>query len=507
MVDSADGRRRSPVVSPVLRPMLWSALLGAVASAVLAAPAYAEPGVPVTVPDTGSRPAISGSLQLPGGAPVGGTPGAPSNVGTPGANALETQINAGEARVAELGTQLLELEQQRNEVEVQFRTAERDLEFARGAVQQAQQRADQVAAEAIKVAAALPPGGFATDLRDLELLRRANRGEKAEHATGPANGELARTRAEEQAATQAHAAVQSRLQGAQQQYSATEQALRAEEAKLIKLREENAAQLIELVRQQEAAEQQLGTGYVDQSANGMVAHPKALAAVAYARKQLGDPYVWAAEGPNSFDCSGLMWAAYRSAGHYQLPRVSRDQYRRTSSRTVPRTALLPGDLLFFASGSSWQSIHHVGMYVGGGKMIHAPTTGDVVRIAAVRWSRLYAATRVVGAVPTPKPTPTPTPKPTPTPTPKPTPTPTPKPTPKPTKSPKPTPSGSNSPSPTPSSTTPPPPTPSGSSSRPPTPSSTTSPEIGASSAVPTTAASSSTPQESASVSPSTVGGR
>ncbi|GIJ75906.1 hypothetical protein Xph01_03380 [Micromonospora phaseoli] len=503
------------MVSPVLRPMLWSALLGAVASAVLAAPAYAEPGVPVTVPDTGSRPAISGPFQLPGGAPVGGTPGLPANVGAPGASALETQINAGEARVAELGTQLLELEQQRNEVEAQFRTAERDLEFARGAVQQAQQRADQVAAEAIKVAAALPPGGFATDLRDLELLRRANRGEKAEHATGPAAGEMARTRADEQAATQAHAAAQSRLQGAQQQYTATQQALRAEEAKLIQLREENAAQLIELVRQQEAAEQQLGAGYVDQSAGGMVAHPKALAAVAYARKQLGDPYVWAAEGPNSFDCSGLMWAAYRSAGHYQLPRVSRDQYRATSSRTVPRTALLPGDLLFFASGSSWTSIHHVGMYVGGGKMIHAPTTGDVVKISTVRWSRLYAATRVVGAVPaptsSPTPTPTPTPKPTPKPTktPKPTPTPTktPKPTPTWTATPSPTPSGSGSPSPTPTGSTSPSATPTGSASAAATPSSTTSPNVGASSAGPTTAASSSTPQESASVSPSTVGGR
>ncbi|GIJ37164.1 hypothetical protein Vwe01_04890 [Micromonospora andamanensis] len=502
----------------MLRPALWSALLAAVASTVLAAPAYAEPGIPVTVPDTGSRPVVTGPIQLPG-APAGTNPGlVPPTLGTPGASALETQINAAEARVAELGTRLLELEQQRNEVQTQFVTAERDLEFARGAVQQAQQRADQAAAEAIKAAAALPPGGFATDLRDLDLLSRANRGEKVEHATAPATGELTRARADEQAATQAHTAAQSRLQGVEQQYTATQQALRDAEAKLIKLRDENSAQLVELARQQEAAEQQLGADYVDQSAGGLVAHPTALAAVAYARKQLGDPYVWAAEGPNSFDCSGLMWAAYRSAGYRQLPRVSRDQYRATSSRTVPRTALLPGDLVFFASGSSWQSIHHVGMYIGGGKMIHAPTTGDVVKISTVRWSRLYAATRVVGAVPAPTTSPTPTQPPTPKPTPKPTPTKTPKPTPTPTKTPKPTPtpSGSTTPTPTPttSGSTSPSATPPGTTTPPATPDST--PTLGASSVAPTTAAdtpeptsstSSAATEDDASATPSAASGR
>jgi peptidoglycan DL-endopeptidase CwlO len=104
MIDNADRRRQrrlSPVVSPVLRPTLWSALLAAVATTVLAAPAYAEPGVPVTVPDTGSRPVVTGPLQLPGGAPVGTNPGLVTpSLGTPGASALETQINAAEARVA-----------------------------------------------------------------------------------------------------------------------------------------------------------------------------------------------------------------------------------------------------------------------------------------------------------------------------------------------------------------------------------------------------------------------
>ncbi|RIV36118.1 C40 family peptidase [Micromonospora radicis] len=518
MVDSEHGRRqrrRHPVISPVLRPMLWSALLSAVAATVLAAPAYAEPGVPVTVPDTGSRPTVTGPFQLPGAAPADPNPGVVAPSVSPGASALEVQINAAEARVGELGTQLLELEQQRTEAEAQQLSAERDLEFARAAVQQAQQRADQAAAQAIKADAALPPLDFAADLRDLELLRRANRGERAEHATAPAAGELARTRADEQVATEAYTAAESRLRGAQEQYTATQKALRDEEAKLLKLREQNATQLVELARQQERAEQQLGADYANQSADGLVAHPTALAALAYARRQLGDPYVWGATGPNSFDCSGLIWSAYRSAGYYQLPRVSRDQYYATRSRTVPRNALLPGDLVFFASGSSWRTIHHMGMYIGDGKMIHAPTTGDVVKISTVRWSRLFAATRVVGAVPAESASPTPSATPTPTPTVKPTPKPSP--TPKPTTTPRPTPTPTPSTSPTPAPTSPSPtPTPTGSTTPTPTPSVTSATPSPTTTpgdsddldddASPTTTTSSLAPEESVSATPSTVGG-
>ncbi|MEV6691025.1 C40 family peptidase [Micromonospora sp. NPDC051196] len=512
MVDSGHvrrQRRRNPVISPVLRPMLWSALLSAVASTVLAAPAYAEPGVPVTVPDTGSRPVVTGPLHLPGGAPANITPGVLPPTFSPGGSALEQQINATEARIGELGTQLLDLQQQLTEAETQLASAARDLEFAQAALQQAQQRADQAAAQAIKVDAALPAADFAADLRDLDLLRRANRGERAEHATAPAAGELARAQADDRVATQAHTAAESRLRGVQEQHTATQKALRDEEAKLVRLREQNASQLVELARQQERAEQQLGADYPNQSADGLVAHPTALAALAYARRQLGDPYVWGATGPNSFDCSGLVWSAYRSAGYYKLPRVARDQYYATRSRTVSRSALLPGDLVFFASGSSWRTIHHMGMYVGNGKMIHAPTSGDVVKISTVRWSRLYAATRVVGAVPAPAvtptpsqpPTPKPTPKPTPT-TPRPTPTPTPTPTTTPRPTPTPTPSTTPTPTPTPSDSTSPSTTPSG-TTPPPSPSVTTG--AGESDTSPTTAASSLAPEESVSATPSAVG--
>ncbi|MFG3697925.1 NlpC/P60 family protein [Micromonospora sp. NPDC047620] len=510
MVDSGRGRRqrrRSPVISPVLRPALWSALLGAVAATVLANPVHADPALPTSVPDTGLRPAVTGQLQLPGGAPVTGAPGLGGVPGAPAGNLIDgplaTQIYAAEAQVGQLRDQLLVLLQKRTEAEGQRATAERDLALAREALARAQEGADAAAAGAFKAAAALPPGEFANDLHELSRLSRIIRGEKAEGGTTAAEGELSRARTGEQAAGQALISAESRLKGAQTEYAAGEKALRDAEAKLAKLRRDNAAQLIELERQQEALDQQLGAGYVgNETANGLAAHPTALKALAYARAQLGDPYLWAAEGPDRFDCSGLIYAAYRSAGYYGLPRVSRDQYYATRSRTVSRSALLPGDLLFFASGTSWTTIHHMGMYVGGGKMIHAPTTGDVVKISTVRWSRLYAATRVIGAVPAPTSTPSPSPSQTKPPSPKPTgsPKPTPKPTspsPSPSTSPSATPTGSPSPTTSPSASTSPSPSPTGSSpaaSR----SASSEPSATSGSVAPTTAASSTDPERSTS---------
>ncbi|MGC4764656.1 C40 family peptidase [Micromonospora sp. DT46] len=522
MGDSRHGRRqrrRSPVISPVLRPALWSALLGAVAATVLANPVQADPSLPTSVPDTGSRPSYSGQLQLPGGTPVPGLPGTvpglpgtvpglPGTVpgvpaGNVGSGPLAAQIYAAEAQVGQLRDQLLLLQQKRTEAETQRATAERNLALARDAVARAQEGADAAAAGAFKAAAALPPGEFANDLHELSRLSRIIRGEKAEGGTTAAQGEVSRARTGEQAASQAMVSADSRLTGARTEYSAGEKALRAAEKKLDKLKRDNAAQLVEIERQQEAAEQRLGAGYLgNETANGLAAHPTALKALAYAKAQLGDPYLWAAEGPDRFDCSGLIYAAYRSAGYYGLPRVSRDQYYATRSRTVSRTALLPGDLLFFASGTSWTTIHHMGMYVGGGKMIHAPTTGDVVKISTVRWSRLYAATRVIGAVPAPVSTPSPTPTPSKPPATKP-PT-SPKPTSPTSPSPSPSTSPSTSPSPTPTGTPSPTPTPDTSTSPSPSPSSSdaSSPSPSGGSVAPTTAQSSSDPEASTSASTS-----
>lgn len=102
---------------------------------------------------------------------------------------------------------------------------------------------------------------------------------------------------------------------------------------------------------------------------------RAARAVAFAHGAIGKPYVWGATGPGSFDCSGLTQAAWRSAG-VSLPRTTYTQIN--AGRRVSRDQLAPGDLVFFYSG-----VTHVGLYIGGGQMIHAPRPGSTVRVAPI----------------------------------------------------------------------------------------------------------------------------
>jgi len=98
---------------------------------------------------------------------------------------------------------------------------------------------------------------------------------------------------------------------------------------------------------------------------------KADKALAFARAQVGKPYVWGAAGPDSYDCSGLTQAAWRAAG-VTLPRTTYDQVN--AGTTVALSDIQPGDLVFF-----YDDISHVGLYIGNGMMIHAPKPGAYVR--------------------------------------------------------------------------------------------------------------------------------
>ncbi len=102
---------------------------------------------------------------------------------------------------------------------------------------------------------------------------------------------------------------------------------------------------------------------------------KAAEALRQALTQLGKPYVWGADGPNSYDCSGLTMWAYARVG-ISLPHYTGSQWN--AGVHVSRDQLQPGDLVFFYS-----DLHHVGMYIGDGQMVHAPQTGDVVKIAPI----------------------------------------------------------------------------------------------------------------------------
>jgi cell wall-associated NlpC family hydrolase len=121
-----------------------------------------------------------------------------------------------------------------------------------------------------------------------------------------------------------------------------------------------------------------------------VAAPTAGAQVAVntALAQLGDPYAWAGAGPNSFDCSGLTQFAYAAAG-VNLPHSSSMQ----SGIGVPVAIadLQPGDLVFFYS-----PVSHVGMYIGNGQMVHAGSSGDVVKVVDLAYMPgITAARRLV----------------------------------------------------------------------------------------------------------------
>jgi cell wall-associated NlpC family hydrolase len=150
---------------------------------------------------------------------------------------------------------------------------------------------------------------------------------------------------------------------------------------------------------QEAARRAAWSGYmsgVGSVQSWLQAGPVARAAVRWALAQLGDPYRWGASGPDTFDCSGLTSAAYRAAG-VGIPRVSTAQWGAGPHIAVAN--LLPGDLVFYADNPrDPATIHHVGMYIGNGLMVHAPHTGDVVRVASV-WRESYAgATRIAPGV-------------------------------------------------------------------------------------------------------------
>ena len=102
--------------------------------------------------------------------------------------------------------------------------------------------------------------------------------------------------------------------------------------------------------------------------------------------RLGDPYIWGAAGPTTFDCSGLVMWAYQQVG-ISLPHFTVSQYN--SGVHVARSDLEPGDLVFF-----FPNISHVGMYIGNGMMIDAPNFGEDVKVQPIYWSAFVGAVRI-----------------------------------------------------------------------------------------------------------------
>ena len=110
-------------------------------------------------------------------------------------------------------------------------------------------------------------------------------------------------------------------------------------------------------------------------------------ALNHALTRIGDPYVWAAAGPSEFDCSGLVMWAYAQIGIHLL-HFTGDQWN--EGEHIPRSELEPGDLVFF-----YPTISHVGLYVGNGLMVDAPSTGQLVQIQPIDWGNYVGAVRII----------------------------------------------------------------------------------------------------------------
>jgi peptidoglycan DL-endopeptidase CwlO len=109
-------------------------------------------------------------------------------------------------------------------------------------------------------------------------------------------------------------------------------------------------------------------------------------ALRHALTRLGAPYIWGAAGPHAFDCSGLVMWSYAQVG-ISLLHFTGDQWN--EGVHIPRSQLQPGDLVFF-----FADLGHVGMYIGNGMMVDAPTFGQPVQVQPVFWNAFVGAVRI-----------------------------------------------------------------------------------------------------------------
>jgi peptidoglycan DL-endopeptidase CwlO len=384
--------RRSPLRA-VARPIAWSALISSIVLSIGVGPAHAEPvNEPGgQIPNSGVRPVTDRPLQMPGNAaPV---------AAAPALSPLAQQLITKQAEMEQAGERVKQLNLEHESARTNLAVADGNWKAAHERLTTAKTRADAEAAEAYKATVGLPPT-VTSDLRGLSALSPLH----SDDALGLGSArELLKAQQEEGDTYQAYLGSIREMEAKAQEAQAAQAEFKRREAAYLALRQQHADEIAAAEAERERRDQALGRQFVENgSLNGYAASKLARQAVNVALAQLGKPYVWGAEGPNSFDCSGLMWYSYLHGAGYSLPRVSRDQYNGTKSRTVSRYALLPGDLLFFATNpNDWTTVHHVGMYLGNGRMIHAPNSNDVVKISTVWWSEFFAATRVFGEVVSP----------------------------------------------------------------------------------------------------------
>ncbi|MGV8082112.1 MAG: NlpC/P60 family protein [Coriobacteriia bacterium] len=193
--------------------------------------------------------------------------------------------------------------------------------------------------------------------------------EQTKEARAEAEAAHAELDAKEKAAAEQVAIMKKNKSSAEKDLAKAQNLLKGVEAEVAALRAAEEAE-----RERQASKWQASTKSGEKTYPAPTRAPRS-EVINIARKYLGAPYRWGAAGPNAFDCSGFTMFVYSQVG-VSLPHSSSAQYG--CGERVSRADLEPGDLVFFGS-----PIHHVGIYVGGGMMIHAPHSGDVVKIAPI----------------------------------------------------------------------------------------------------------------------------
>jgi peptidoglycan DL-endopeptidase CwlO len=280
---------------------------------------------------------------------------------------VQAEVNSLQAKIDKIGQQYVQVTQQVSAARGRLATVRRQASSDQAQFNAARAKFALVVVAAYENSAQTSAAGLLTSADPAVVLGRAS---LLLQLAGSQQAQAA------QLLTRARQVSQVRQQTQRAEYAiaALQAQIGAQKAKLAKLLAGRQATLDSLTaaQQQQVAANAVGAGGTTTAVYTGPTNTQAEKAVAFAYAQLGKPYVWGATGPDSYDCSGLVQAAWASAG-VSIPRVTYDQW--AALPHISSSSLQPGDLLFYEGEG------HVAMYVGGGYMIDAPQTGlDVEKI-------------------------------------------------------------------------------------------------------------------------------
>ena len=303
---------------------------------------------------------------------AGATSAAPAS-GTPSLSAILAKANALSQQIDSLSQQYDGLRIQLQQAQAEAKIAKEDAARDERALAQDQAYIGAIAVEGYMTGGMDPSMQLLETSSPQSLLNRASIMTQLEHENG---AKVSLVAAAEIAALRAQAAA-----AQQQQRAKTLSATMAAKVSEIQKKEN----FFNSQAFQQAAAIFAKTGkYPDIHPQGRSIGVQALK---WALTRLGDPYVWGAAGPSAFDCSGLVMWAYAQVG-ISLMHFTGDQWN--EGQHISRSELQPGDLVFF-----FADLGHVGIYIGNGLMVDAPTFGQPVQVQPVFWSAYAGAVRIV----------------------------------------------------------------------------------------------------------------